>query len=110
MVGRGEDTMVVGRSGGGGRLMGREGLCGGGGNRESVRVVEGVGGSVLVAVVGNKKESINDIYEMTLCLGILKSPEIRLGAALTATTAVKVEGGECEPGGLVNTIERAGAD
>ncbi|GAB2215463.1 hypothetical protein Droror1_Dr00019848 [Drosera rotundifolia] len=36
MVGRGEDTVVVGRSGGGGRLMGREGAGGGGGDRERV--------------------------------------------------------------------------
>ncbi|GAB2240390.1 hypothetical protein Droror1_Dr00020908, partial [Drosera rotundifolia] len=36
---------------------------------------------------------------MTPCLGILKSPEIRLGAALTAAAVAKVRGGECKPGG-----------
>ncbi|GAB2239067.1 hypothetical protein Droror1_Dr00024980 [Drosera rotundifolia] len=66
MVGKEEDMMVVGRSGGGGRLMGRERSGGDGGNRESVGVVEGVGGSVLVAVVGEGAAVISELFEQQL--------------------------------------------
>ncbi|KAL9249468.1 OXIDATIVE STRESS 3 LIKE 1-like protein [Drosera capensis] len=50
-----------------------------------------------IAVRMSSNHRINDIHEMAPCLGILKSSEIQLGAALTA--AAKVGGCEWESGG-----------